>query len=578
MSLKTFGHFYSLIFFAAITCLIASCTELNAPKEWDNYRDPNGTNYNPPKVELHCKDTAIAINQQLTLTASSNDTNIIVYFWQIDTNEIDTLSSTDTFKLKWTETSDTGTYKIYVKAISSDGLESSRDSTIVRVALCFPVIQKIPDTSASSSANVVINFAATDSAGTIVKYLIDIGNSGWICTTQTASYTFSGNNNGPIDIIWAAVNNFGFFTADTFTIFFNRKPDTASLISPTSDKPAKFALFDYSNIWGKLTLVITGSDPDKDADKLTYSFYLGEYGSPLKLIHSGKDTSFSKDTLLPDTKYSWRLCAKDLFNDSIVVSGEFTTESGPENPQGMKLIRSAGKKFRMGQDGDTTNHSAVHDVGFTNNFWMDSTEITNDFFEFITGTKLDNSQGNSYPVSGVSWFDAILFCNIRSKKDNLDTVYSYTITNGIPGNVNADMTKQGYRLPTEAEWEFACRANSNGLFYWGNERIELEQYAWVSLTSDSTVHEVGKRLPNKYGLYDMSGNLWEWCNDWYASISSEISQIDPVGPETGVERVLRGGSWKHSDYFAQSGTRTRLDPNTKLNTVGFRTVLIFAKK
>ncbi|MDO5577641.1 MAG: SUMF1/EgtB/PvdO family nonheme iron enzyme, partial [Fibrobacter sp.] len=512
----------------------------NAPKEWNNYRDPDGTTYNPPIVELPCKDTAIAINQQLNLTASSNDTGVTIYCWQIDTNKVDTLSAADTFRFKLTEVSDTGTYKIFVKAICSDGIESPLDSIIVRVALCFPVIQKIPDTTASCSATVLINFAATDSAGTIVKYLIDINNSGWICTTQTASYTFSGNNNGPQTIIWAAVNNFGFLTTDTFTIFFNLKPDSASLVSPSSDMPAKFISFDYGNIWGKLAFVITGSDPDKDTSGLTYSFYLGEYDSQLKLIHSGKDTLFSKDSLLPNTKYSWLLCAKDSFNDSIVTTGDFTTEKGPENPPGMKLIRSAGKKFRMSQENDTGSHSSEHEVAFTNNFWMDSTEITNEFFESITGIEVDKSLGSNYPVSNVTWFDAILFCNSRSKKDGLDTVYSYTVTNGIPDNVNIDMTKFGYRLPTEAEWEFACRAESGKLFYWGDGTIDLEKYAWVCLTSENEVHEVGKRLPNKYGLYDMSGNLFEWCNDWYDTLSSEM-QTDPVGSETGVERVLRGG-------------------------------------
>jgi formylglycine-generating enzyme required for sulfatase activity len=104
-------------------------------------------------------------------------------------------------------------------------------------------------------------------------------------------------------------------------------------------------------------------------------------------------------------------------------------------------------------------------------------------------------------------------------------------------------SRNGYRLPTEAEWEYSCRAGTGTTYYWGNDSANAGQYAWYKVNSSSATHPVAKKEENNFGLYDMCGNVWEWCNDWYSSTYySESPLVDPLGPTTGGEKILRGGS------------------------------------
>src|SRR5690554_87200 len=576
---RNFRYQYLYIFFATTIGFVVACTSIDNPKQWDNPLDPYGINYHPPKVYAG-NDTTVAVNQEIKIRPLGSNENVSVFCWKKGDNEWDTLPVTEPYTLKWTKPADTGDHKIYIKAVNSSDQVSLPDSLTVTVVLYKPLIEKIADTSVNSSAEVFINFTAEDPDCEIVNYLINIGDSGWD-TITTASYTFSNINNGPLEVIWAAVNTYDILTADTFEISFNRVPASAALINPEPDEPAKFKSFNFPDLLGDIAFEFQATDPDSNSDTLTFYFYLGKYDSVQNLVYSGKESSCIVKNIMPGTKYSWCLCVKDLFEDSIAICGDFTTESTPDCPQRMKLIKSKDESFSMGQKGFLQHESFVHTVSLDYNFWIDSTEITNEFFESITGIKKAQDGEGNFSVSDISWFDAVLFCNSRSRQENLDTVYKYTMIIGTPGKkcslegLVIDDVAVGYRLPTEAEWEFACRAGTKSLFYWGNERIKTENHAWVSLTSGNEVHKVGKKAANQYGLYDMSGNLWEWCNDWYdAQYYSVSPQDNPAGPQIGIERVIRGGSWKHSDYYAQSGSRSKLNPKTGNETVGFRTVLI----
>jgi formylglycine-generating enzyme required for sulfatase activity len=142
-------------------------------------------------------------------------------------------------------------------------------------------------------------------------------------------------------------------------------------------------------------------------------------------------------------------------------------------------------------------------------------------------------------------------------------------------NIASDSNACGYRLPTEAQWEYACRGGTSALFFWGNDRMILSQYAWTSANSGSAVHEVASLKANPFGLYDISGNVWEWCNDWYDRNYYRVSvKNDPTGPQTGTERIVRGGASTSHYYFSQSGTRSSLRPDQYNPFTGFRTVLI----
>jgi formylglycine-generating enzyme required for sulfatase activity len=218
---------------------------------------------------------------------------------------------------------------------------------------------------------------------------------------------------------------------------------------------------------------------------------------------------------------------------------------------------------------------------------MDTTEVTQVDYQALMLVNPSYFTGDSLrPVETVTWFDAVLYCNKRSKRDSLDTVYSYTSVTVTPGNgctalggLANDFTKNGYRLPTEAEWEYACRAGSTTDYYWGKnypqttsaDTLAIESSAVCFYNSPTGTQPVATKKPNAWGLYDMSGNVWEWCNDWYGSYSSG-SQTDPTGPSTGTYRVLRGGSWNFNVLDLCSAARFGGAPVNRLNYNGFRCV------
>ncbi|MCP4622026.1 MAG: formylglycine-generating enzyme family protein, partial [bacterium] len=129
----------------------------------------------------------------------------------------------------------------------------------------------------------------------------------------------------------------------------------------------------------------------------------------------------------------------------------------------------------------------------------------------------------------------------------------------------------GYRLPTEAEWEFACRAGTKKPWSFGDNGDDLEQYAWYDNNAAGTVHTVGTREPNPWGLHDMHGNVWEWCQDWYGPYTAE-PQIDPSGPLNGKYRVLRGGAFDDGAWDQRSADRFGNEPVFRNRFIGFRCV------
>jgi sulfatase modifying factor 1 len=168
------------------------------------------------------------------------------------------------------------------------------------------------------------------------------------------------------------------------------------------------------------------------------------------------------------------------------------------------------------------------------------------------------------PVNNVRWFDAIAFCNRWSVLADLIPCY---VIDG--DNLTWDTTKDGYRLLTEDEWEYACRAGSEGRWCFGDEEEKLSNYAWFHANSNNQAQPAGQKRPNAWGLYDMHGNVWEWCWDWYSSYSSK-SQTDPTGSNQGQYRVLRGGAFDIVPRGLRSANRGRNGPEIRLRNFGFR--------
>jgi formylglycine-generating enzyme required for sulfatase activity/N-acetylneuraminic acid mutarotase len=238
----------------------------------------------------------------------------------------------------------------------------------------------------------------------------------------------------------------------------------------------------------------------------------------------------------------------------------------------MVLIR--GGTFQMGQAAIAT---PVHQVTVSS-FQIDNTDVTQGDYVDLMGINPSFFLGDPLrPVEQMTWYDAVLYCNARSRRAGVDTVYSFSFVGGVAGNgcdslggLVIDYSKKGYRLPTEAEWEYACRAGSTTRYYWG-DTMNLD-YCWDTLNSGLGPQPVGQKIPNAYGLYDMSGEVYQWCNDWYAAYQS-ASLTDPTGPASGTKRMLRGGGWGDREFTLYSACRSFNLPTVQFIDVGFRCVL-----
>ncbi|MGC5028304.1 formylglycine-generating enzyme family protein [Micromonospora sp. DT229] len=174
--------------------------------------------------------------------------------------------------------------------------------------------------------------------------------------------------------------------------------------------------------------------------------------------------------------------------------------------------------------------------------------VTQEQYAQVTGERPSAAAGDRLPVESVSWWDAIRFCNALSQRKGLTPAYRID-GERVDWNVNAD----GYRLPTEAEWEYACRADTTGPRYG-----PLDEIAWYRGNSAERIHEVAGKQPNAWGLYDMLGNVWDWCWDVY---DAEVY---------GSYRVLRGGGWFDEQWSCRASVRRRSHPTFTVDDVGFR--------
>jgi len=205
--------------------------------------------------------------------------------------------------------------------------------------------------------------------------------------------------------------------------------------------------------------------------------------------------------------------------------------------------------FMMGE-GDEAN-----EVTLTKSFRIGVHEVTQAQYEQVMGVNPSHFKGPDIPVGKVSWEDAVEFCRKLSELP----------AEKAAGNV--------YHLPTEAQWEYACRAGTMTKYSFGDDESELGKYAWSLENSGDKTHPVGSRKPNSWGLHDMHGNVWEWCRDWYDEFSrGELT--DPAGPVTGSERVIRGGGSSVAAENCRSTSRIWSHPTDRFSNIGFRVVLV----
>ncbi len=228
----------------------------------------------------------------------------------------------------------------------------------------------------------------------------------------------------------------------------------------------------------------------------------------------------------------------------------------------LELVLIPAGHFDMGSPDDEAGRGSdegpLHRVRIGRPFYMGRHEVTRAVWEKVTGSNPSYFKGPKLPVEQVSWDD----CQGFLKKLN-------ALVKG-PGR---------FRLPTEAEWEWACRAGTRTRFCFGDADADLAAHAWYAANSGNTTHPAGGKQPNAWGLYDCHGNVWEWCSDWYGKYEANPWpgvfrwQSDPQGPAAGSGRVLRGGSWDVTPVVCRSALRDLGGPSGRDDDVGFRVVL-----
>lgn len=229
----------------------------------------------------------------------------------------------------------------------------------------------------------------------------------------------------------------------------------------------------------------------------------------------------------------------------------------------LEMVLIEGGTFEMGGNQEGTMDKPVHKVDVSS-FYMSKYEVTNKEYKKYKPSHSGYWSNDDYPVETVSWYDAVDYCNWRSVKEGFEKCYS-----GGGYSTVLDISKNGYRLPTEAEWEYACRAGTTTKYYWGDDMDG--NYCWHKSNSWNKIHPIGQKKPNGFDLYDMSGNVSEWCWDW-CDYYEEKSVNNPVGPSTGTTRVFRGGSWFCSLISCESEVRSSTFPTETDDYIGFRVV------
>lgn len=270
---------------------------------------------------------------------------------------------------------------------------------------------------------------------------------------------------------------------------------------------------------------------------------------------------------------------KSGYKPSEIVTKNYTII----NPPQPAMILVNGGSFIMGNTHSNGNSSETpfHRVTLSS-FYLDKFEVSQAMFIDIMGYNQAYFTGDSLrPVEQISWYDAIEFCNRRSLLEGLKPCYTYTgygtdcnnwpygwntaVNNSIICNWNAD----GYRLPSEAEWEYAAKGGTlaSETEYAGSN--DPQSVGWYVANSDAIPHPIGLKTPNGLGLYDMSGNVWEWCWDWATNYTS-ANLTNPYGAADGTYRILRGGSWYYSESFMRANLRGMVIPAIRYLDIGFR--------
>ena len=239
----------------------------------------------------------------------------------------------------------------------------------------------------------------------------------------------------------------------------------------------------------------------------------------------------------------------------IALSQGRASEKTYTNSIGMEFVLIPSGSFMMGADQESepadSDEAPRHPVTISKAFYLGKFEVTQSQWVAVMGDNPSEFKGDNMPVGGISWDDAQSFLQKLNQMEGTDK----------------------YRLPTEAEWEYAARAGTESTYFFGNDTADLVDYAWYDDNSDEISHPVGQKRANPWGLFDMCGNVTEWVQDWYAQAYPPGQVTDPRGEEFGRYRVMRGGCWSYPAWYCRASDRACAPPDFRANYYGFRILL-----
>lgn len=259
------------------------------------------------------------------------------------------------------------------------------------------------------------------------------------------------------------------------------------------------------------------------------------------------------------------------FLAALVLMFDFALGQNNLKPE---MIIVEGGTFRMGNDYSSNPDERPEHKVTLSSFYISKNEVTNrqyNRFCRVTGKK-EPKGADDQAVVNISWYDAVMYCNWLSTTENLDKSYSITRDSNM-FIVEFDPSASGYRLPTEAEWEYAAKGGNRSKFYAYSGSNVPDDVAWFINNAGNKQHPSGVKKPNELGIYDMTGNVMEWCYDWYGEKYYEESPEDnPTGPGSGINRVCRGGNYMCRSEVLRNTKRFYLEPNNEDGLAGIRLV------